>query len=66
MEATKKVPAKKMVIDDTLIMTKYMEYALEHNEEPRNVFLFCKNNKISETDFYSFYGSLDGVKKQIC
>ena len=65
MEATKKVPAKKMVIDDTLIMTKYMEYALEHNEEPRNVFLFCKNNKISETDFYSFYGSLDGVKKQI-
>ena len=65
MEATKKVPAKKMVIDDNTIITKYMEYALEHNEEPKNVFLFCKDNKISESDFYSFYGSLDGVKKQI-
>ena len=65
MEATKKSPAKKNVIDENVILTKYMEYALAHNHEPKNVFLFCKDNKISETDFYSFFGSLEGVKQQI-
>ena len=65
MEATKKVPAKKAIIDDNAIISKYMDYALEHNHEPKNVFLFCKDNKISETDFYSFYGSLEGVKSKI-
>lgn len=65
MEATKKVPAKKVTMDDNVIISKYMEYALQHNHEPQNVFLFCKDNKILETDFYSFFGSLDAVKKQI-
>ena len=65
MEATKKVLAKKALIDDNAIISKYMEYALEHNHEPKNVFLFCKDNKISEADFYSFYGSLEGVKSKI-
>ena len=65
MEATKKAPAKKTIIDDNFIVSKYMEYTLEHNHEPKNVFIFCKDNKISESDFYSFFGSLDGVKQQI-
>ena len=65
MEATKKVPVKKAIVDDNAIISKYMDYALQHNDEPKNVFLFCKDNKISETDFYAFFGSLDGVKKQI-
>ena len=65
MEATKKVPAKKAIIDDNAIISKYMDYALEHNHEPKNVFLFCKDNKISEADFYSFFGSLEGVKSKI-
>lgn len=65
MEATKKSPAKKIVIDENVILTKYMDYALEHNHDPKNVFLFCKDNKIAETDFYSFFGSLEGVKQQI-
>ena len=65
MEATKKTTAKKVVIDDNVIISKYMNYALEHNHEPKNVFLFCKDNKISESDFYSFFGSLDAVKQQI-
>ena len=65
MEAVKKSPAKKAVIDDNTIISKYMDYALQHNDEPKNVYLFCKDNKISETDFYAFFGSLDAVKKQI-
>ena len=65
MDATKKIPAKKTVVDDNAIISMYMDYALEHNQEPQNVFLFCKNNKITESDFYSFFGSLDSVKKQI-
>ncbi len=65
MEATKKAPSKKISIDDNFIVSKYMEYTLELNREPKNVFLFCKDNKILESDFYSFFGSLDGIKQQI-
>ena len=65
MEATKKAPSKKISIDDNFIVSKYMEYTLELNYEPKNVFLFCKDNKILESDFYSFFGSLDGIKQQI-
>ena len=65
MEATKKAPSKKISIDDNFIVSKYMEYTLEFNHEPKNVFLFCKDNKILESDFYSFFGSLDGIKQQI-
>ena len=65
MEATKKKPAKKNVLDENEIIAKYMEYALEHDREPRNVFLFCKDNGFSEADFYTYFGSLDGVKQHI-
>jgi len=42
-----------------------MNYVLEHQEAPKNVFTFCKNNLIEESDFYSFFGSFDSLKQQI-
>lgn len=65
METTKKTISKKKLIDDTTIITKYMDYVLNKNEEPKNVFSFCKEYKIDETEFYTFFGSIEALKQQI-
>lgn len=65
METTKKTSAKKKKVDDTSIISTYMDWVLEHNTEPKNVYSFCKENKIDETDFYTFFGSLEALKQEI-
>jgi Tetracyclin repressor-like, C-terminal domain len=65
METTKKTTAKKKKIEDNAIVSMYMDWVLAHNEEPKNVFSFCKEAKIGETDFYTFFGSLDGLRQEI-
>ena len=65
METTKKTTSKKKAVDDNGIISIYMDYVLEKNEEPKNVFSFCKEHKINETEFYTFFGSLDALKQEI-
>lgn len=65
METTKKTTAKKKKVDDATIISLYMNYVLEKNEEPKNVYSFCKEHKIDETEFYTFFGSLDALRQEI-
>jgi len=65
MEPTKKATTKKKSIDDNVIISKYMDSVLEKNQEPKNVFSFCKEHKIEESEFYTFFGSLDVLKQEI-
>lgn len=65
MDTTKKTTAKKKMIDDNFIISKYMNAVLEKNEAPKNVFSFCKEHKINETEFYTFFGSLDALRQEI-
>lgn len=65
MATTKKASGKKEAIDDNQIITYYMDFVLEKNEAPKNVFLFCKENAIEEADFYSFFGSFEALKQAI-
>ena len=65
MPATKKVKEEKAFLDENQIISFYMNDVLEDNHNTKNVYVFCKNNKIEEADFYSFYGSLDVVKESI-
>ena len=65
MATTKQAKAKKDLIDDNQIISFYMNDVLEHNEEPKNAYSFCKKHGIEESDFYSFFGSFDSVKKAI-
>lgn len=53
------------VVDEKQIMALYMNDILEDNHNTKNVYVFCKNNAITEADFYSFFGSLDAVKDAI-
>jgi Tetracyclin repressor-like, C-terminal domain len=65
MATTKKAKSTKDLVDDNQIISMYMNYVLENQEVPKNVFTFCKNNKIEESDFYSFFGSFDSLKQHI-
>ncbi len=65
MEPVKKVRSKKKIVDDSSIISAYMNQVLTKNEEPKNVFVFCKDNGIDETDFYTFFGSIDALKQEI-
>lgn len=65
MEKLIKPTSKKKMIDDNFIISKFMDQVLNKNEEPKNVFLFCKEHKISEADFYTFFGSIEALKQQI-
>ncbi len=65
MATAKKNNPDKVNIDENQIITLYMNDVLEDNNNTKNVYVFCKNNKIEETHFYSFFGSLDAVKDAI-
>lgn len=65
MTAVKKVVSKKKAIDDNELITIYMNQVLQNNVEPKNVFVFCQENKIVESEFYAFYGSIGALKKDI-
>lgn len=42
-----------------------MEYVLEHERIPGTVYRFCKDNDITEEQFYEFFGSFKGLQKEI-
>ena len=56
---------KKNSITRDKIVSMYMDYILEHNEKPKSVYQFAKSNNIAESEFYSFFGSLDILEKEI-
>ncbi len=65
MTTVKRSKTKKNTIDDNYIISAYMDDVLMSNEEPKNAFLFCRKHSIEESDFYSFFGSLDAVRQAI-
>lgn len=65
MAVTKKTNGKKETITEDAIIANYMNQVLEKHQEPVSIYLFCKENKIEETVFYSFFTSLDGIKETI-
>jgi hypothetical protein len=65
MATAKTSKSKQKMVDDTSIISLYMNDVLEMNEVPKNVFVFCKKHGIEESDFYSFFGSMDALKQGI-
>jgi hypothetical protein len=56
--------AKKQVTSDS-ILTAYMQHILEHGKRPKNVFLFAKELKISEQEFYQYYANFEILEQEI-
>lgn len=65
MATAKRVKVEKDLIDDNQIISLYMNDVLENNDDLKNVYTFCKRHQIEESDFYSFFGSLEAMKQAI-
>ncbi len=57
--------AKKKIISESDIIALYMDYVLEHNEQPKSVYIFAKTNNFEESKFYQFFGSFEAIEKQV-
>lgn len=65
MNTTKKNTAITKPLDQETLISLYMEYVLENETPPKSVYKFCKENKITEEEFYNFYGSFEGLQKGV-
>lgn len=65
MATAKKNSTKTKMVNEHDIITLYMEHILMGEEAPKTVYAFCKKNDIEESDFYTFFGSFDGLKQEI-
>ncbi|MDP5082495.1 MAG: TetR family transcriptional regulator C-terminal domain-containing protein [Winogradskyella sp.] len=57
--------AKKKSISQTDIIGYYMDYVLTHNEQPKSVYAFTKQNNFEENNFYVFFGSFNALEQSI-
>ncbi|NMH29429.1 TetR family transcriptional regulator C-terminal domain-containing protein [Flavobacterium silvaticum] len=65
MAVKKNVAGTKAPITETTIIGWYVQSVLENNGTPQNVYSFCKQNGIEETDFYKIFGSFDALKQSV-
>ncbi|MBR9915612.1 MAG: TetR/AcrR family transcriptional regulator [Algicola sp.] len=57
--------AKKKNITSSNMISYYMDYVLEHGEQPKTVYAFAKHHNFEESKFYEFYGSFEALEKHI-
>lgn len=63
--ATAAKKSKKLPITDDSIIEKFMNDVLQDNQEPKNVYVFCQKHGIEESEFYTFFGSMNSLKQNI-
>lgn len=56
---------KNKVISKEDIVSMYMEEVLEKGQKPKSVYHFAKENDFTEAEFYTFFGTLEGLEKEI-
>ncbi|MDR7372103.1 TetR family transcriptional regulator C-terminal domain-containing protein [Flavobacterium aquidurense] len=56
---------KKKIISKEDIVSMYMNEVLEKGQKPKSVYHFAKENDFAETEFYTFFGTLEGLEKEI-
>ncbi len=47
------------------IQDSYIDYVLTGGSEPKSVYIFAKQNEITEAEFYQFFGSFEAVEQSI-
>jgi len=57
--------AKKKNITSDRIIEMYMDYVLQHNEKPKSIYIFAKENNFEESDFYQHYTSFENIETSI-
>lgn len=57
--------AKQKKTDKNAVISGYMDYVLEHGEHPKSVYSFVKQIKITEAEFYNFFGNFEILEREI-
>jgi AcrR family transcriptional regulator len=66
MESTRKQSKKAdNQPSESKIKSAYRDHLLQHGTRPASVYKFCLDIGIREEDFYNFFGSFDGIERQI-
>lgn len=60
-----KMATKKIAVTKDKIVSMYMNYRLENSHKPKSVYQFAKDNGFDEAEFYSFFGTLEKVEKEV-
>ena len=60
-----KAMAKKKTITENDIISFYMDYVIENNENPKSVYALAKANNFEEAKFYKYFGSFKAIEKQV-
>lgn len=60
---TTKTRKKKVSKED--LIGRYMTTVLEQGTFPENIYKFCHEQKIEESEFYNQFGSFDGLREEI-
>jgi hypothetical protein len=47
------------------IQKAYIDFVLTEGEQPKSVYVFAKKNKMSEEEFYRFFGSFDAIEQSV-
>jgi hypothetical protein len=47
------------------IKKAYIDYVLTEGHQPASVYIFAKKNKMTEVEFYQFFGSFDAIEQNI-
>lgn len=56
---------KNKVISKEDSVSMYMDEVLEKGQKPKSVYHFAKENDFTEAEFYTFFGTLEGLEKEI-
>ncbi len=62
---TSKESIPKNKVSKHKIIAAYMEWVLLKEKQPLSVFRFCKENNFREAEFYSYFGSFEGLQLAI-
>lgn len=57
--------AKKKNLTQNDIISFYMDYVLENDQQPKSVYSFAKHNNFEETKFYEYFGTFEVVEKHV-
>ena len=54
---------KENIISQDKIFELYGDYILNHDERPKNIYRFAKENEFEEKDFYDYFASFEQIEK---
>ncbi|MBP1839483.1 TetR family transcriptional regulator C-terminal domain-containing protein [Formosa algae] len=57
--------AKKKILTEDQLIDFYMDYVLEHSQQPKTVYAFAKVNNFDEQKFYEFFASFQALEAHI-